>query len=196
MKKISFLILAITILLFFASCAPIDNLIDDKADRKDQIIKSKESNLVLTFPGTWTKEELNTKASIEMTYMEKQQYMIVLEEAAVVVYTIDDYTSVMMNNTLALVDINDAYEMSEMTDITIGKDTAAKQFELSGTADKVKTKYFGVCAEVNDRFYFFLSRSLQSTYDEAKPVFIKILNSANFDGISPPTTSDEETTAE
>ena len=185
MRKILFLTLAAVMLFSFASCSQIDSFINDTADKGDQTIKSSESNMTLTFPGTWTTEELNTQASIEMACMEKEQYMIVIEESAVdYEYTIDDYASIILNNMKATVETAD---IPVITDITIGDNIPAKQFELAGVVDKIKAKYFVVCVKANDIFYQVVSWSLQSKYDEAKTAFIEILNSANFNGA--PTTA-------
>ena len=91
-------------------------------------------------------------------------------------FTVDDYIAIIVENMKT--NIGDA-ECSEVKDamIGIGGTLSAKQFEISGSVDKIKAKYFVTCFKSGGVFYQVMAWSLQTKYGEAKVVFDTILES-------------------
>jgi hypothetical protein len=145
-----------------------------------QTVQSENSSLSMDFPKSWKETNLNDIATIQMAAVLKEQYMIVIEESALDFdesFTLDDYTAIIVENMKAGVE---GAEEPILSDITVGSSVPAKQFELTGTVDKIKVKYLITCIENNGVFYQVITWSLQSRYDEAKPVFDEILTSVTF----------------
>lgn len=197
MKKLVMSIIVLTLILaLFAGCSvpkPTDeskepseqntesNQGEENKSEDTQTVQSGNSSLSLDFPKSWRETDLNDIATIKMAAIAKEQYMIVIEETSVNFaenFTLDDYTSIILGNTKQmLID----FEEPSVNEVMIGDNLAAKQFELTGTLEnKIKVKYLVTCVENDGVFYQITAWSLQSTYDEAKPVFDDILKSATF----------------
>ena len=145
-----------------------------------QTITSDQSQLSVDFPKSWKEEELNGIATIQMANMVKEQYMIVIEEAADDFedgFTVGDYAEIIIENMQTVVS---GATVSSIDDVTIGDNLAAKQVELSGSVDGIKCTYFITFAENDGFFYQFTAWSLPSKYDAAKSVFEDILKSVTF----------------
>ena len=175
MKKIlSSLVLALVISLSLASCS----LGDDSAM---QTVKSTNSDLTLEIPASWSEQNLNSIASIQMARLTKEQYLITIEESAIDFadeFTLEEYSSIIMGNMQNAV--TDLEGIPVIEDVKVGNDIDAKQFELTCAVDKIKVKYLVTCIDVDGTFYQFVQWSLQSKYDAAKPVFDDILKSTIF----------------
>ena len=185
MKKFLVSILALTLILtVLTGCNTVMEGFNKGIDSADtgevQTITSSKSGLSLDFPESWKTAEMNELATIQMALMIKEQYMMVIEEAASDFeddFTVGEYSEIIMKNMKAALD---AAEGLEIKDATVATDLAAKQFELAGSVEKVKIKYFVTCVKNDGVFYQFISWSIQSKYDEAKPVFENILKSITF----------------
>ena len=156
-----------------------DSAKSDSADN-DSASKSSSSGLSVDFPDTWKETELNDIAILEMSRVAKEQYMIVIEEDGSNLnndFTLGDYTEIIKNNMTGAVE--DA-EVSTLSDVTIDGRLTTKQFELSGSVQKIKVKYLVTCMKNDNTFYQFISWSTQSKYAEAKPVFESILKTVTF----------------
>ena len=179
MKKILTLTLILAILLFSTSCSLLLELSKINNDG-NQSIQSGESGLVMVFPKSWSKYELHDEATIQMCNMLKDQYFIVLEEDSIDFasdYTLEHYVSTIFENMRVGIDTSDK---ADFKDVVVGKNIKAKQFELAAIVEKIKVKYLVTCTEVDGIYYQFTAWSTQSKYDDAKPVFEEILDSASF----------------
>jgi len=145
-----------------------------------QTIKSDLSNISMSFPESWKEATLNDVATIQMSLEAKEQYMIVIEETSEDFedeFTVDDYATIIMENMKTTVE---GADVSMINESIIGNNISARQFELSGSVNKIKAKFLITCIEHEDVFYQFTAWSTQSKYEEAKPVFENILKSINF----------------
>jgi hypothetical protein len=185
MKKYILLLSALILLFTLSGCSEFirgfrDGIGSGDDSAATQTIKSAESNLSLEVPGSWREYDLHEQASIQMAHLAREHYLIVMEELGIDFvddFTLQDYAEIIRNN---MVDIVDNADNPVITDATIGNNINAKQFELAGTVDGIKIKYYVTFAKTNDVFYQFVTWSLQSRYDDAKPVFDEILRSATF----------------
>jgi hypothetical protein len=186
MKK--FLILVITLALIlnvFSGCTIVQNAIvkgiNGFNDSDEvQTVTSEYSKLSVDFPKSWVEMSLNDVASIQMALAVKEQYMIVIEENSIDFeesFTVDDYSEVVLENMKVAVKTS---ENPVVSTTTIGSGLDARQFELTGSVDKINVKYLVTCVENNGVFYNFTAWSLLSKYDAAKTVFETILKSAAF----------------
>ena len=144
-----------------------------------QTVTSYESTLSIDFPKSWKEEALNDVATIQMARTSKEQYLIVIEESSEDFdddFTASDYIEIIMATMSGAVG---ASETPVIKDVVAGG-IAAKQFELSGSVEKIKVKYLVTCLENDGVFHQFTAWSLQSKYDEAKPVFDSILEGISF----------------
>ena len=145
-----------------------------------QTVLSNDAALSITFPNGWQKMELNDTATIEMGRAAEEQYMIIFEESAVDFaddFTVDDYADIIINNMKPAVE---NAVVSNLDNTTIGENITAKQIELAGLVSGIKVKYFITFFKSNDVFYQFTAWSLQSKYDQAKPVFDSIIYGITF----------------
>ena len=151
----------------------------ESAPEKVQTITSDFSSISVDFPESWKTENLNDVATIQMARIAKEQYMIVIEEESVDFsddFSVGDYADIIRTSMETVIETPEA---TEITDSVVGG-VAAKQFELSGSVNKIKVTYFITCVENDGMFHQFTAWSLQSKYDEAKPVFESILESVVF----------------
>ncbi|MDR2157304.1 MAG: hypothetical protein LBO81_05950 [Clostridiales Family XIII bacterium] len=188
MKKrnlIAVIVIAAMLLPTMTACGLLGNSAskdDGDANQEEsfQEIVSSESGLAVSFPKSWrnAEGELNDVASIEMARESKEQYFIVIEDAAA------DFTDdmelqafgdiVLGNMQGELVDA----KTTEWADITVGDGTPAKQIELRGVINEVlKVTYLITVFEGADTYYQGICWSLDSTYAAGKPVFDEILAS-------------------
>ena len=66
--------------------------------------------------------------------------------------------------------------MTEITSLKInGFD--AKQFEASGTVDKIKIKYIFTVVDTPDHFYQIVAWTLTSKFEENKPALLDVISS-------------------
>ena len=174
MKKFLLSVLVLLLVFSLAGCLAKD------AEESVQMITSEETSLSMEFPTSWKKSDLNSDATIQMARLEKEQYLIVFEESTVDFIdeiTLDEYVDLAKYQMEAGVETTSE---AVVKDVKLGTDIVAKQFELEGVVDKIKVKYLVTCVENDDYFYQFITWSLQSKYDECKPVFDQILNSIAF----------------
>ena len=183
MKKLLILAVAIVMLTAqFTACGPIASILGDAIDNSSdtpQTVATRSGDLTMEFPGSWTNLVLNEVAAVQMGFALKEQYMIVIEESAEDFdedFTIDEYAQIIAGNMLVSVE---SAETTPIADVTIGSEIAAKQFEITGSVNKIKVKYVITCAIYNNTYYQFTAWSLQSKYGEAKSVFDTILQSVS-----------------
>ena len=145
-----------------------------------QTITSDFSALSVDFPKAWKTEALNDIAEIQMAQVSKEQYMIVIEESSEdfdADFTLADYTEIILYSMESAIE---TVEASAVADVAVGDGISAKQFELTGSVNKIKVKYLVTCIETEGFFHQFTAWSLHSKYNDAKPVFDTILNSISF----------------
>ncbi|MCL2884124.1 MAG: hypothetical protein FWF49_01385, partial [Oscillospiraceae bacterium] len=147
---------------------------------KTQVIKSTDSNLSLTFPASWSKQDMNDQATIQMALPSKEQYLMVIEESAsdfASDFTLADYTSSVLTSMSAKLTGPNA---PAINDAAVGGGSPAKQFELTGTLQQINLKYLVTCVELDGIFYQLIAWSTASKYDAARPAFDTILASLTF----------------
>jgi len=148
-----------------------------------QLIRSAESSLSLVFPGSWVEMEgrdRNEFASIQMGQRLGDQYLLVIEEPTSDFdddFTLFEYAYLILDEMTYLVNPTDT---PLIEDVEIGDSIHAKQFELTGSVDRIRVRYLVTVVEYNDIFYQLVAWSTPSRYDTAKPIFMEILNSVTF----------------
>ena len=174
MKKILVFVLSaiLVISIFLTSCKSDDDSV--------QIIKSNSSELTLEFPSSWIEIEINEDATIQMADSKTGYSFLVIEESADYFtddFTLDDYTSLTLDQMKSL--FGETGNL-EVTNSFIGNDILSRQFEISGTFDGEKSTQLIVCAKAGRMFYAFSCAASQSDFETAKPVFERIVKSADF----------------
>ena len=171
----AFLIAAASMFLIMA------NLPLDSGGAGEKRIISSQSGLALQIPDSWGEYELTPDATIQICDRQLTKSMIVFEEPDADFtddFTLEGYTYLILE---LMLENDENAEFSEISDITIGGNIMAKQFELSCVIDNIKLRYLVTCTKVDDTFYQFCAWTVQSQFNNAKPVFEKILNSASFE---------------
>ena len=177
MNKHTFVILSVLLLVLLTSCT--SGLADDESSAdKYQTVKSYNSNITMEFPKDWDDDGHQLAyASIEMYSYSRNQAVIVVEENMedfVDDITIDDYAWFVLQS---VQDVFGTTQIPAIEDIQIGDGIYGKQFEISGEIEYRKLTYLATCAEAKGIMVQFRIVSLQSEYDEMKPIFDNILNS-------------------
>lgn len=143
-------------------------------------VTSPTSSLTLEFPESWAEFDLNEIASIQMGYTAKEQYFIVIEDYAedfAPEFNLDQFAQLVVDNLTTTLAVSEA---PVIADTQIAAGIAAKQLEVSGTVDGINITYLITCFYNEGTYYQALAWSLPSAYEEAKPVFDQIINSASF----------------
>ena len=185
MKKILIIMISVMVAAMSSSCALLLLVAAAPADEGAvQIVRSNTSGLVLEFPSSWTKDDLHDEASVQMSYPSGALYFCVLEgEASDYVdhFTLDDYGLFVLNNFLETTEVDGTPQYSETT---IGTGNRVKQTELHTVIDGMKISYFITIAKAAGVYYQIHAWTLNSKYMDAKPVFDRILDSADFGEIA------------
>jgi len=148
-----------------------------------QTVSSDTTGLEMDFPQNWSSGSNNPAASIEM-YSPMQIYGVTVIEEPMADYTngfsIDDFTSNIAQNYVGIFNLA---ETPSASDVVIGGNTPAKQFEMAGEAENTKLEYQITCAGTKGYFFQIGAVTAQSRYDKAKPIFDDILGRVNFDNV-------------
>ncbi|MDR2737282.1 MAG: hypothetical protein LBB49_06915 [Gracilibacteraceae bacterium] len=182
MKNLLFAVLAAALLLSLTACSIseiLSNMDDVQGKNEVQTIRSSKSNLSLDFPKNWSAKETEGATTIQMDYR-SDKHMILLEELVSDFsddVTLNDY--ILLTRDTISEGISDV-ETTEIRDVIISNNMNAKQFEMISSINEFKFKYLCTCVNANGIFYRFVFWCELSMYDDAKPTFDTILNSATF----------------
>jgi hypothetical protein len=178
MKKIRQIVLLVAAVALLVAMTACSNTGSADKNLPPQEISSTESDIVFSFPASWSELELNDVASVEMGNESQERYFVIIEEDLTDFtdeVTIQEYGDIVFENMESLVEEPDA---GEWVDTTVGDGLPARQIVLNAVVENMKVSYLITVFEGDQRFYQALAWSLQSRYDDSVPVFNEILNSA------------------
>jgi hypothetical protein len=171
--------LPLIILLFVGLGCSAINQIKKKVEetQKPKVLECTDRKCQLTVPGDWNVEtDLNDVANFQAGNRFKEQYAIVISDNKADFadeMTLDEYVELtrkdMENST------TDA-EVSETKSITING-YPAKQFEVSGTVERVKARWIYTFIDAPKNYHRILAWTLTSKFEENKPVLSDVINS-------------------
>ena len=138
-------------------------------------------------PGSWKIEkDLNDVANFQAANPLAEQYAIVISESKQDFsgdMSLDDYVELITKDIETR--ITDA-EISETRSMTING-YPAKQFEVSGSVEKIKARWIYTFVDAPKNFHQILAWTIASKFDSNKPVLLDVVNSfKETEGIAPP----------
>ncbi|HEV7645144.1 MAG TPA: hypothetical protein VGO50_14465 [Pyrinomonadaceae bacterium] len=140
-------------------------------------IAATDGSCEVTVPGLWSKStDLNDEAILQASYPLQEMYVMVFKESRgdfADNFTIDDYAELVRKD--APTRIPDA-QFTPATSSTINT-LDAREFEMSGTAEKVKAKFIYAVVASKDNFYQIISWTLPSQYAANKDELVSVLHS-------------------
>ncbi|MGI9056164.1 MAG: hypothetical protein ACR2F2_10235 [Pyrinomonadaceae bacterium] len=194
MKKNLLKILPFTILLFAVlGCSAIKQIKEKVEEtQKPKVLDCTDGKCRLTVPGSWKIEkDLNNDANFQAANALAEQYAIVISESKqdfTGEMSLDDYVELITKDIETRID--DA-AISETKSITING-YPAKQFEVSGSVDKIKAKWIYTFVDAPKNFHQILVWTLASKFDSNKPVLLDVVNSfKETEGALPPVSSNK-----
>jgi hypothetical protein len=140
-------------------------------------ITATDGSCQITVPGLWSQvTDLNEESILQASYPLQEMYVMVFKEGRSDFaddFTIDDYVELLQKD--APTRIPDA-QFTPATSSTINA-LDAREFEMSGTADKVKAKFIYAVVASKDNFYQVISWTLPSQYTTNKTELLSVLHS-------------------
>ena len=179
MKNNLIKILPLSILLFVALGCSAINQIKQKVEesQKPQVLGCTDGKCELTVPGSWKVEtDLNDVANFQAANPLAEQYGIVISESKqdfTGEMSLDDYVDLIIKDIGTR--INDA-QITETRELTING-YPAKQFEVSGSVEKIKAKWIYTFVDAPKNFHQILVWTIASKFDANKPILIDVINS-------------------
>jgi len=155
------------------------NLVKKKVDesQKPTTLTSSDSKTELTIPGGWRAEkQLNETAVLQAAHRFQEMYIIVIRESKqdfAEDATLEDFAASSRTGMMS------SLKQSLATDPVAARirDYSAMEYQLEGTADKIKVKYICTAVETPNYYYQIITWTLPSRFEKNQATLRQVAQS-------------------
>ncbi len=171
MNKFLIFLFTALLLITFSANTQISSL------TKNKTLSSTAGNLELDVPANWHVLDLHDDPDIEIGNELEETYLIVLSDAKEDLYgwNLTKHSRLTLGNFLTSIDFP---EIVGPISLEVNGNPAV-QFEIHGSAQGLSISYIHTTIETSGYFNQILSWTLQSRFEEKRPVFDKLMSCIN-----------------